>query len=620
MLENLLKVIQIDTTQAVKSVKDYENEVNSATKATSNLDSSINDLKDTADSGILNGITAGFNEAVDATLGEIGKIDAEVAGLGYKVKDFMKIFSAFTSTALKGMNALKLAIAGTGIGLLVVAAATLYARWEEVRNSIGLSDETIQNFKNTAVNVLKTVMGYTVALGSAIGTYIIGSIKSVKEQYSNLFNAITSFFKGEFDQSKKYINQIWVTHKNVLNNAKEQWTKGMQAGADVIDALFSSTETKVETHTTKVKEQVKDLIEEYKKDRLEAIQYAEKLDSDYAKNSIATEEQRQAALNEIHKQSLESQIALYDQILGMEELTAEKRVEIEKERQEAIDQLNLQAYTEANARIEEQKAKEQEEFEHKLEEEQYKAELKQSQLDAEVLAEEEKEQKLYEIKQASYERQLALLDEYIANFDGSEEQLFKLQQKRNRLKDKMDVEQAKNTKKQSDNELKYRKLTMNESLRLTSSTLGSLRKLAGENSTAGKALAIAQTTIDTYQSATAAYKAMAGIPIVGPGLGAAAAAAAIISGIANVKEIMSVDEQGESAGPTDNSSSIQSISAPVQAMPNVAVSPLLDESRDLLQRQNIPIVDESATRVYVVESDIQEVGNRVNVRESEATF
>jgi phage-related minor tail protein len=55
----------------------------------------------------------------------------------------------------------------------------------------------------------------------------------------------------------------------------------------------------------------------------------------------------------------------------------------------------------------------------------------------------------------------------------------------------------------------------------------------------GKAAAVAQAVINTYQSATAAYAAMASIPYVGPALGAAAAAAAIAAGLANVAQIRS---------------------------------------------------------------------------------
>ena len=53
-------------------------------------------------------------------------------------------------------------------------------------------------------------------------------------------------------------------------------------------------------------------------------------------------------------------------------------------------------------------------------------------------------------------------------------------------------------------------------------------------------LAIADTTIATYASATQAYKAMAGIPVVGPVLAIAAASSAIASGLANVAAITGI--------------------------------------------------------------------------------
>jgi hypothetical protein len=74
-----------------------------------------------------------------------------------------------------------------------------------------------------------------------------------------------------------------------------------------------------------------------------------------------------------------------------------------------------------------------------------------------------------------------------------------------------------------------------------SQTLGNLAKtteLFGKKGFAlWKTLAIAQAMVDTYSSATAAYKSMVGIPIVGPGLAVAAAAAAIGAGLANVAAI-----------------------------------------------------------------------------------
>ncbi len=52
-----------------------------------------------------------------------------------------------------------------------------------------------------------------------------------------------------------------------------------------------------------------------------------------------------------------------------------------------------------------------------------------------------------------------------------------------------------------------------------------------------KAMSMTQALVDTYASATGAYKAMVGIPLIGPGLAIAAAASAIAAGLANVSMI-----------------------------------------------------------------------------------
>lgn len=64
----------------------------------------------------------------------------------------------------------------------------------------------------------------------------------------------------------------------------------------------------------------------------------------------------------------------------------------------------------------------------------------------------------------------------------------------------------------------------------------------------GKAAAIAQALISTYQSANAAFAAMAGIKVVGPALGTMAASAAVIAGMLNVERIRSVPLGGYAQG------------------------------------------------------------------------
>jgi len=63
-----------------------------------------------------------------------------------------------------------------------------------------------------------------------------------------------------------------------------------------------------------------------------------------------------------------------------------------------------------------------------------------------------------------------------------------------------------------------------------------------------KGVSIAQTTISTIEGAIAAYKSLAGIPVVGPGLGAAAAAGVTASGLAAVRQIQSQTFDGGGSG------------------------------------------------------------------------
>lgn len=85
---------------------------------------------------------------------------------------------------------------------------------------------------------------------------------------------------------------------------------------------------------------------------------------------------------------------------------------------------------------------------------------------------------------------------------------------------------------------------------------GDVAKLQSSNNATmakvGKAAAIAQAIVNTYQSANAAYASMAGIPYIGPALGAAAAAAAITSGMANVAAIRSQSTGFMKGGYTGN--------------------------------------------------------------------
>ena len=93
----------------------------------------------------------------------------------------------------------------------------------------------------------------------------------------------------------------------------------------------------------------------------------------------------------------------------------------------------------------------------------------------------------------------------------------------------------------SEKRIEWDAMTQNEKLNLTKNTLNDLTKIAGEETEAGKAMAITATTIDTFQSAQASFKSLAGIPVIGPALGGIAAAAAVAMGLKNIAAIRSAN-------------------------------------------------------------------------------
>jgi len=93
-------------------------------------------------------------------------------------------------------------------------------------------------------------------------------------------------------------------------------------------------------------------------------------------------------------------------------------------------------------------------------------------------------------------------------------------------------------------------------------TLATASELLGKNTLAGKAMAIAATTVDTLQSSMSAYKGMVAV-IPGPAgivAGGVAAAGAIATGLATVKKIVSVKVPGGGGGGGGSAPSISASS------------------------------------------------------------
>lgn len=210
------------------------------------------------------------------------------------------------------------------------------------------------------------------------------------------------------------------------------------------------------------------------------------------------------------------------------------------------------------------------------------------------------EQKSFLLKQLENETLTADQRKLIKlELDSIDEQLTENEIDRENKKNKV----RENVNKQYQESIKAR-------LDLASKVAGSMATIWGEESKVGKGFATAQALIDTYSAANSAYSAMAGIPVVGPALGAAAAAAAIAAGIANVKKIWEVDET--------SGASASSASASVAAPAALNTAPV-EYTRNLLGDKETDLLNEPV-KCYVVESDITSAQTKVAVTESNASF
>lgn len=121
-----------------------------------------------------------------------------------------------------------------------------------------------------------------------------------------------------------------------------------------------------------------------------------------------------------------------------------------------------------------------------------------------------------------------------------------------------------------------------------------------------KGFKAAQAVIDALSAANGAYSSMASIPYVGPGLGAAAAAAALIAGYANVKSILAQDVTG---------SSVQNVTANVPS----ASTPNISYTKELLGDKELDKVNEPI-KCYVVESEITSTQRKAKTQVTNSTF
>jgi hypothetical protein len=139
--------------------------------------------------------------------------------------------------------------------------------------------------------------------------------------------------------------------------------------------------------------------------------------------------------------------------------------------------------------------------------------------------------------------------------------------------------------------------------------LDALSAIVDQNSVAGKAIAVAQAIINTYQGATKALGQ-------GGALGFVTAGAVIAAGIMNVKKIVSTKiPSAKGTGSVEGGAAAPSISASAPIAP-----PQPQAQTTTLDSQSINAIGNQTSRAYVVESDVTSSQQRIAAIQQRARF
>jgi len=143
----------------------------------------------------------------------------------------------------------------------------------------------------------------------------------------------------------------------------------------------------------------------------------------------------------------------------------------------------------------------------------------------------------------------------------------------------------------------------------TQSALFLLSAIVDQNSVAGKAIAVAQAIINTYQGATKAL-GQGGV------LGFVGASAVIAAGLINVKKIVSTNiPSAKGTGTVGGGASAPSLSAGAPIAP-----PQPQAQTTTLDNQTINAIGNQAVRAYVVENDVTSNQQRIAAIRQRARF
>jgi hypothetical protein len=562
-------------------------------------------------------------DAIDQLNKRVGELEGQLKDVNTGVKDLGKTGNSVS----KAVGGIGTALKGIGIGVFIAAFDQL--------KEVFTGNQKVMDIFNTLLNTLKILFNDLAEavlppvskllnsifsdpvqsikdFGGAIKDYVLNYFDQVFSALGHLGKAFTSFFSGEFTQALEEVKL---------------------AGADMVDAIVGVEEGGIEAvknvakkaleYAKNLPNQIKEavnsaqaLVELEKAAQLAAVQ-RQKIQLEYQRSAEVLRQ-----LRDDETKSIDERIKANAELLALlEEQTAKEREQI------AIQVAFARAEYEKNKTTENLVALRQAELElidltERLEGQRSEALTNQNSLMREQLdiqrSQQETAQEIYQIQE---EASLELLDNEVARAEKEIEIAQNVFDKKKQFLQEQIALYAEGTQARADaeNELAVleaenasRRLTLEKTLQdakvaTIQQALASVASLVGEQTAAGKALALAQVAIDTYTGATKAL-AQGGV------FGYIGAAGIIAQGIANARQITAVDIPNEpSTGGTTISNTLQ---APSQAAQfNIVGQSGINQLAESIGQQN-----RQPMRAYVVGSDVTSSQELERKRIKTATF
>jgi chromosome segregation ATPase len=572
---------------AQRNFGEYSKEAIAAAKRVAQLRDSIQDARETADlfdpgkkfqafSGALQAVAGGF-AAVQGALGLLGVESEDVEKQLLKVqsalalseglsrvtdsaKDFARLGAVIKTQVVTAFSTLRGAIIATGIGALAVGLGLLVSNFDAVVAAIRKVIPGIDSFIGGIKRAVTAV------------TDFVGITSEAERQLESLTNA-SKARNEEIERTIKVLSAQGGKEKEIATLTKERVNNEI---AD-IDRKEKAGQKLTEAEIKQRKDLQTELqvIDAQETKRLQGVQ------EERNKNAKAAQEARLAEQKAINEQLREEERKRIDEEIADVKRINDLRAEANKIRTDAEREAILARLSERDREFQElefkfadQIAKFQGDFLARLNIEQAYL-LERNALRTRLDIEE---------TETATKNVSTRLGIQVAALDAETES------------------RSKNTKAQIELDQKKKEAFLNNAQGI-SSALGAAATLFGKQTVAGKIAAIAQATIDTFVSANRAYQALAGIPVVGPALGAAAAGVAVAAGLKNVRTITSVQVPGGGGGGTIPSAS--------QATAPIAPALPLTQTVTQLQSGTINQLQSATARAYVVESDVTGAQERI---------